>query len=125
MRWNRGNVLGAASRSQLVPICLTLCRVGEQQLLTRGAPRRHSRRRERAHTRADDDNHGKTGRQRTRVHRNSEREDVNGETGRNTRRRPKITDVVVRGGGGDGEMFARATLLRESGVRAQVDLALV
>lgn len=56
-----------------------------------GAARRYSRR-ERTYTHIDDDNHGKTGCQRTRVHRNSAREDVNGETGRNTRRKPKITE---------------------------------
>jgi hypothetical protein len=133
MRRNRGNILGAASRSQLVPICLTLCRVGEQQLLTRGqrssAPAILSAR-ERTYTyttHVDDDNHGKTGCQWTRVHRNSAREDVNGETGRNTRCKPKITvsscmavavaNVCARG-------FTSDIIARERAVlRAEVDLA--
>lgn len=62
-------------------------RAAEQRAATLSGARAHM------HTHVDDDNHGKTdGCQRTRVHRNSEREDVNGETGRNTRRRPKITE---------------------------------
>lgn len=86
-----------------------------------GAARRYSRQ-EHTYTHVDDDNHGKTGCQRTHVHRNSAREDVNGETGRNTRHKPKITESSLQYGDGKYLCNLRATLFWENGKKAEVDL---